>query len=66
MYKYIGKGFIVGLPAMDLTDAEARAIGLKKIKASGLYKKVKDSPGKPKPEENKAQAPPSENKSKGV
>ena len=50
MYKYVGKAFITGVPARDLTDEEAKQYGVKLILKSGLY--VKESE-KPKPAENK-------------
>lgn len=48
MYKYIGNGFVAGIPARDLTEEEAERIGVDIIKACGLYeipkksRKVKD------------------------
>lgn len=42
MYKYLGGGFLPGVPARDLTDEEARQYGIKKISKSNLYKHVKD------------------------
>lgn len=41
MFKYIGPGFITGIPARDLTDAEVAEIGRKRIKVTGLYKEIK-------------------------
>ena len=35
--KYIGKGFIVGIPARDLTDEEVRQYGRRRLLDSGLY-----------------------------
>lgn len=56
MYMYIGKGsFVPGIPARDLTDQEAEAIGVKKVMATGLYLK-------PKPAQHKAKGAPKENK----
>lgn len=49
MYKYLGGGFIVGIPARDLTDEEARPY-LKKSGFLKLYKKVE--PAKPKAKEH--------------
>lgn len=37
MLKYIGKSFIVGIPARDLTDEEVRRFGKQKLLDSGLY-----------------------------
>lgn len=40
MWKYIGNGsFQVGLPARDLTDAEAQQLGYRRVLRSGLYLK---------------------------
>lgn len=41
MLKYIGKSFIIGIPARDLTDEEARKFGVKRLVATGLYKEVR-------------------------
>lgn len=41
MWKYNGKGFIVGIPARDLTDEEAKQYGITHKRNFGLYKKVK-------------------------
>lgn len=41
MLKYIGKAFIVGVPARDLTDEEARRFGVKRLVATGLYEEVR-------------------------
>lgn len=46
MWKYTHKGFLIGIPARDLTDDEAKQFG-KRVKESGLYIHVKDK--KPKP-----------------
>ena len=35
--KYIGHGFIVGIPARDLTTAEVKLYGKERLLASGLY-----------------------------
>lgn len=37
-YKYVGGGFIPGVPARDLTDAEAKEFG---VEESPLYEKIK-------------------------
>ena len=42
MYKYIGDGWIHGVPARDLTDEEAKFYGVKQLIDSGLYIKVKE------------------------
>ena len=41
--KYTGKGFIVGVPARDLTDEEVRQYGRRRLLGSGLYTEVKKS-----------------------
>lgn len=41
MYKYIGNGFIDGVPARDITEEEAKKYGIKQLIDSGLYIKVK-------------------------
>jgi len=41
MLRYIGKGFLVGVPARDLTDAEAAEYGKAKLLKSGLYQEPK-------------------------
>lgn len=40
MLKYIGKAFIVGIPARDLTDEEAEKYGKFTLIQSGLYEEV--------------------------
>lgn len=56
MYLYVGNGlFLWGVPARDLTDAEAEVYGVTMLLASNLY--VKEAP-----KENKAGKPASENK----
>jgi hypothetical protein len=42
MWKYLGGGFLPPLPARNLTDEEAKKLGLDKIKKSNLYRHVKD------------------------
>lgn len=38
--KYVGKGaFLVGVPARDLSAEEAKKYGVKRLLASGLYKR---------------------------
>jgi hypothetical protein len=42
MLKYIGKGFIVGIPAKDLTDDEVKKYGgVKVLLSTGLFEKPK-------------------------
>jgi len=41
MYKYVGNGWIHGVPARDLSDEEAKKYGIKQLIDSGLYIKVK-------------------------
>ncbi len=42
MLKYIGKGFIVGIPARDLTNEEVKKHGgVKFLLSTGLYAKPK-------------------------
>lgn len=41
--KYIGDGFLPGVPARDLTEDEVKEFGgLKVLLASGLYEKAED------------------------
>jgi hypothetical protein len=48
MLKYSGDGFLVGVPARDLTDEEVKAAGgEKRLLASGLYVKP-EAPKEPK------------------
>jgi len=47
MYKYLGGGFLVGVPARDLTDDEARPY-LKQPGFDKLYIKVVEKPVKAK------------------
>lgn len=39
--KYLGGGFLVGVPSRDLTEEEARIYGESWLIASGLYKKIR-------------------------
>lgn len=39
--KYIGAGFMFGVPARDLTKDEAESHGVKRLLESGLYEQVK-------------------------
>ena len=40
MLRYIGKGFLVGVPSRDLTDVEAAMYGRARLLDSGLYIEV--------------------------
>ena len=42
MFVYVGKGFIPGIPARNISDDEATIYGKKRLLASGLYKYQKD------------------------
>jgi hypothetical protein len=42
--KYIGGGFIAGVPARDLSAEEAAQYGEKELLASGLYVREDDHP----------------------
>lgn len=45
--KYVGDGFIPGIPARDLTDEEVKQYGgEKKLLATGLYEKAEKQPDK--------------------
>ena len=46
MFRYLGKGFLPGIPARDLTEDEAKQYGIKRIKTCGLYKLVKEHDSK--------------------
>jgi hypothetical protein len=53
MLKYVGKSFIPGIPARDLTDEEVKQYGGEtKLVATGLYKKAR----KNNPKETEKQA----------
>lgn len=39
MVRYIGKGFLPGVPTRDLTDEEAKEYGIDRLVKSGLYVK---------------------------
>ena len=42
MLKYIGNGFLPGIPARDLSDAEVKKLGgVKFLLSTGLYAKPK-------------------------
>lgn len=40
MWKYLGNGFVLGVPAIDLTDEQAKEYGEKRLLKSGCYKKA--------------------------
>lgn len=43
--RYVGAGFLPGVPARDLTEDEVKAHGgLRELKASGLYADVDEKP----------------------
>lgn len=46
--KYTGSSFLFGVPARDLTEAEAKSHGIKRLLESGLYEKA-DKAAKPEP-----------------
>ena len=41
MLKYVGNGWIHGVPARDLTDEEVKKYGKKQLLESGLYIEIK-------------------------
>lgn len=43
MLKYVGKSFIIGVPARDLSDEEVTHFNKKRLLDSGLYKEVRVS-----------------------
>ena len=54
IYRYIGDGASLALiPARDLSESEAQAIGIKLLLASGLYRKESAPDEKPKETEVK-------------
>lgn len=56
--KYVGGGFIAGVPARNLSEEEVRRYGRDKLLASGLYVES----GKPSSSEDKSRRTPRENK----
>lgn len=48
--KYLGGGFLVGVPTCDLTDEQVQIYGKKWLLASGLYKEIKPPKEKVKAE----------------
>lgn len=64
MLRYVGGGFVHGVPARDLTDEEADAFGREWLLKTQLYVDEPDeSKVKPAPAANKKGAGPTENKS---
>lgn len=57
---YNGGGYLIGIPARDLSDEEARQFGRKYLLESGLYSEPVKA--KPRPAENKLAAGPQESK----
>lgn len=47
MLRYVGNGFLAGVPARDLTDEEAKAFGEEVLTRSGLYETVSPPPTPP-------------------
>lgn len=43
MMKYLGGGFLVGVPSRDLTDEEVAQYGKRRLLDSGLYTEIKKS-----------------------
>jgi len=43
MLKYVGNGWIHGVPARDLSDEEAKKHGKKRLLESGLYIEIKEA-----------------------
>jgi len=61
--RYVGHGFIVGVPKRDLTFEEARRFGVQKLLDSKLYAKAgAPASTKPRPSADKSLAGPSEDK----
>ena len=52
-WKYLGGGYVPGIPARDLTQDEAEVIGNELIKKSGLYQLMPDEESKEKPAEKR-------------
>jgi hypothetical protein len=62
MLIYTGPGYVVGVPARNLTDEEVERYGKDYLLTLGIYKE----PAKPKAAENKVEHGPAENKDKKV
>ena len=60
--KYLGGGFLRGVPARDLTAAEVATHGKEKLLNSGLYAIIEKSKQKNPPTHNKRASGASENK----
>jgi len=43
MLRYIGKGYLVGVPAKNLTSEEVEKYGKRRLLESGLYIEIKKS-----------------------
>jgi len=58
MLKYVGKSFIIGIPARDLTDDEVELYGKSTLIGTGLYEEVltAEKPRKSKLKETEKQA----------
>lgn len=41
MLKYVGDGYLPGVPARDLSDEEVKRHGEKRLLSSGLYKNLR-------------------------
>lgn len=54
MLRYIGSGFIPGVPARDLTDEEAARYGQDRLIDSGLYILAEDKALRPRRETKEA------------
>ena len=52
--KYIGTGFIPGVPARDLSEEEAKLFDVEFLIASGLYQLVEEPPKKKAAKEREA------------
>jgi len=59
--KYVGSGFLPGVPKRDLSEEEAKQHGISKLLKSGLYARAA-APSKPKPSTDKSLPGGSENK----
>lgn len=47
MLRYVGPGFIPGVPARDLSDEEAAQFAIPQLLASGLYIRVENKQEQP-------------------
>ncbi len=59
MWKYIGNGFLPGLPARDLADEEVELHGFtpEELVTSGLYERVEEAKSEKRTYENKIAQP---------